>query len=98
MRLPHLEVTGGLLGTRTLYAVHTSAPTNPRWTGLWAGELALIGEWTRARPAPVVAGDLNAVVDHRRLRAGRGLVATFPRRCRAGPGSASTTSWCPAGR
>lgn len=90
MRLPHLEVTGGLLGTRTLYAVHTSAPTNPRWTGLWAGELALIGEWTRARPTPVVAGDLNAVVDHRRLRdavggcvdatdgTGRGLVATFP--------------------
>lgn len=90
MRLPYLEVTGGLLGARTLYAVHTSAPTNPRWTELWTGELALIGEWTRTRPAPVVAGDLNAVVDHRRLRdasgdcvdatdgTGRGLVGTFP--------------------
>ncbi|WP_224392557.1 endonuclease/exonuclease/phosphatase family protein [Pseudonocardia sp. ICBG1293] len=90
MRLPHLEVSGGLLGARTLYAVHTSAPTNPRWTELWAGELALVAGWTRGRPAPVVAGDLNAVVDHRRLRAalggcvdatdgtGRGLVATFP--------------------
>ncbi|MEJ8281134.1 endonuclease/exonuclease/phosphatase family protein [Pseudonocardia spirodelae] len=89
-RLPHLEVTGGLLGLRTLYAVHTSAPTNPRWTRMWADELALLGRWTRTRPAPLVAGDLNAVADHRRLRdalggcvdaadgTGDDLVGTYP--------------------
>jgi endonuclease/exonuclease/phosphatase (EEP) superfamily protein YafD len=90
MRLPHLEITGGLLGPRTLYAVHTSAPTDPRRLASWRDELALIGSWTRARPAPIVAGDLNAVLDHRRLRAalggcrdvaegtGRGAAGTFP--------------------
>ncbi|ANY06278.1 endonuclease/exonuclease/phosphatase family protein [Pseudonocardia sp. HH130630-07] len=68
MRVPHLEVDGGLLGDRTLYAVHTSAPTAPRRLVGWRSDLALIGRWTGAEPAPLVAGDLNAVLDHRELR------------------------------
>ncbi|OLT13835.1 hypothetical protein BJF78_21005 [Pseudonocardia sp. CNS-139] len=90
MRLRHLELTGGVLGDRTLYAVHTTAPMGRSATAWWHAELDLIGRWTRASPAPVVVGDLNATFDHAPLRAalggcrsaaagtGRGLVGTFP--------------------
>lgn len=68
LRLAHLEATGGLLGSRTLYAVHTAAPVDPRRAAFWHHELRLIGRWTRADPAPIVVGDLNATLDHRPLR------------------------------
>jgi endonuclease/exonuclease/phosphatase (EEP) superfamily protein YafD len=90
MRLPHLEVTGGILGARTLYGVHPTAPMSGRGTAWWHDELALIGRWCAAPVAPLVAGDFNATLDHPALRAalgrcrsaadgtGRGLVGTFP--------------------
>lgn len=84
MRLRHLEATGGLLGGRTVHAVHTSAPVHRRWTADWNRELELIGRWTRAVPAPVVVGDLNATLDHRPLRAALGG-------CRSAGGSWSAT-------
>jgi endonuclease/exonuclease/phosphatase (EEP) superfamily protein YafD len=90
MRLPHLEATGGVLGARTLYAVHPTAPMSRRGTAWWHDELALIGSWCAAPVAPLVVGDFNATFDHPALRAaigrcrsaadgtGRGLVGTFP--------------------
>ncbi|MBW0104169.1 endonuclease/exonuclease/phosphatase family protein [Pseudonocardia sp. KRD291] len=96
MRLRHLEVSGGILGGRRLFAVHTSAPVHRRFTAAWCRELDAIRGWTHGPVAPIVVGDLNATLDHSRLRAalggcrsaadgtGRGLVATFP---------ASTPRW-----
>ncbi|TWF79890.1 endonuclease/exonuclease/phosphatase (EEP) superfamily protein YafD [Pseudonocardia hierapolitana] len=90
MRLPHLEATGGILGERTLYAVHPTAPMSRRSTAWWHDELALIGSWCSGPVAPLVAGDFNATLDHPALRAalgrcrsaadgtGRGLAGTFP--------------------
>ncbi|WP_219414370.1 endonuclease/exonuclease/phosphatase family protein [Pseudonocardia nigra] len=90
MRYPHLEVTGGILGRRTLYAVHPTAPMGPRRTALWRKDLALIAQWCRAPIAPIVAGDFNSTLDHSVFRAamagcrsaaagsGQGLVATYP--------------------
>jgi endonuclease/exonuclease/phosphatase (EEP) superfamily protein YafD len=90
MRVLHLEVTGGILGARTLYAVHPTAPMSRNSTAWWRDELALIGRWCAGPVAPLVAGDFNATLDHPALRAalgrcrsaaagtGRGLVGTFP--------------------
>ncbi|OZM80245.1 endonuclease/exonuclease/phosphatase family protein [Pseudonocardia sp. MH-G8] len=92
MRLPHLEVTGGILGERTLHAVHTTAPMSRRSTARWHEELALIARWCAGPVAPLVAGDLNATFDHPPLHAALGrcrsaaagtgdtLVGTFPAR------------------
>ena len=91
LHLAHLEATGGLLGARTLYAVHTAAPIGRRLTAQWSHDLEVLGRWCAAPVAPVVAGDLNATLDHGPLRsalggcrgaagAGRGLVGTFPTR------------------
>jgi endonuclease/exonuclease/phosphatase (EEP) superfamily protein YafD len=90
MRLPHLQVSGGILGRRTLYAVHTTAPMSRRGTAWWRDELALIARWCSGPVAPLVAGDLNATLDHPELGAalvgsrsaaagtGCALVGTFP--------------------
>jgi endonuclease/exonuclease/phosphatase (EEP) superfamily protein YafD len=90
MRLPRLEATGGILGARTLHAVHPTAPMSRRSTAWWHDELALVGSWCAEPVAPLVVGDFNATVDHPALRAalgpgrsaatgtGRGLVGTFP--------------------
>ncbi len=90
MRVPHLEATGGILGARTLYAVHPTAPMSRRSTAWWHDELELIGSWCAGPVAPLVAGDFNATLDHPGLRAalgrcrsaadgsGRGLAGTFP--------------------
>ena len=90
MRLAHLEATGGVLGARTLYAVHTTAPVGDRFATRWRRELAVLGGWCAATPAPIVVGDLNATMDHPSLRAAlggcrsaagagpAGLVGTFP--------------------
>ncbi len=90
MRLRHLEATGGVLGARRFYAVHTSAPTRRRFARALCRELGLIRSWTAGPVAPIVVGDLNATLDHSRLRAalggcrsaaagtGRGLVGTYP--------------------
>jgi endonuclease/exonuclease/phosphatase (EEP) superfamily protein YafD len=90
MRLRHLEASGGILGSRRFFAVHTTAPTGRGRTAWWRAELDLIGRWCRAEQAPIVAGDLNATFDHPELRSaaggcrsaaadtGRGLVGTYP--------------------
>jgi endonuclease/exonuclease/phosphatase (EEP) superfamily protein YafD len=90
MRVPHLEATGGILGERTFYAVHPTAPMSRHGTAWWHDELALIGSWCAGPVAPLVAGDLNATFDHPALCAalgrcrsaadgsGSGLVGTFP--------------------
>jgi endonuclease/exonuclease/phosphatase (EEP) superfamily protein YafD len=85
-----LRATGGLLGERSFFAVHPEAPMGPGRTAFWRGDLAQIGRWCREEPAPIVAGDLNATLDHSALRAalggcrtavdglGNGLTGTFP--------------------
>jgi endonuclease/exonuclease/phosphatase (EEP) superfamily protein YafD len=88
----HLEVTGGLLGGRTLYAVHPVAPVGPAPTAAWRRDLAVLARWCRAPLPPIVAGDFNATMDHVSFRTalggcrsaaagtGRGLIGTFPAR------------------
>ncbi len=90
MRMRHIEASGGVLGLRPLYAVHTSAPTRRRFARAWCRELDMIRGWTSDPIAPLVVGDLNATLDHSRLRAalgrcrsaaagtGRGLAGTYP--------------------
>ncbi|MFP5022658.1 endonuclease/exonuclease/phosphatase family protein [Pseudonocardia phyllosphaerae] len=68
MRIPHLVATGGILGRRSLYAVHTTAPMGRARARAWARDLRLIAGWTRSRCAPIVVGDLNATLDHRLMR------------------------------
>lgn len=67
MRLPHVRVTGGLLGDRALYAVHTTAPARLGVVHDWRLDLRTAAGWTAA--GAIVAGDVNATVDHRLLRA-----------------------------
>lgn len=67
MRLPHVRVTGGPLGDRALYAVHTTAPARPGAVRSWRHDLRTAAAWTAA--GGIVAGDVNATVDHRLLRA-----------------------------
>ena len=89
--VPHLEASGGLLGARTLYAVHTAAPMDPWRSRVWRHEFATVARWCRAPVAPLVVGDLNATLDNSALRAALGprcrsaatdtghtLVGTFP--------------------
>lgn len=86
----HLRATGGLLGARSFLAVHTASPTSAGRVRNWRRDLARLAGWSHEPAAPVIAGDLNATVDHARLRAvtgpvrsaaegtGHGLAATFP--------------------
>jgi endonuclease/exonuclease/phosphatase (EEP) superfamily protein YafD len=90
MRHRHLEAGGGVLGERKMFTVHPEAPLGPGHTARWRSDLAQIARWTRATPAPIVAGDFNATLDHSRLRAalggcrsaadgtGKGLIGTYP--------------------
>jgi endonuclease/exonuclease/phosphatase (EEP) superfamily protein YafD len=66
---PYVEVTGGGLGGLRFAAVHTQAPVGRKLAG-WSEDLAGLRQWC-AGPTPViVAGDLNATLDHSALRAG----------------------------
>lgn len=89
LRRQYLWARGGLLGDRTFYAVHPQAPM-ARWQArVWNRDLASIARWTAALPAPIVAGDFNATVDHGPFRAclsgvrdsaegtGKGLTGTY---------------------
>lgn len=67
MRLPHLRVTGGLIGDRALYAVHTTAPARLGVVHDWRRDLRTAAGWTAE--GAIVAGDVNATLDHRLLRA-----------------------------
>ncbi|MFB9383857.1 endonuclease/exonuclease/phosphatase family protein [Pseudonocardia petroleophila] len=67
MRLPHVRVSGGLLGHRALYAVHTTAPARLGVVHDWRRDLRVAAGWSAE--GAIVAGDINATVDHRLLRA-----------------------------
>lgn len=86
---PHVEVTGGELGQLRFVAFHAVAPV-PSTVGQWAADLRGLRRWCSAGTPTVVAGDLNATLDHSVLRSsmigctdsaallGRGLEATWP--------------------
>jgi endonuclease/exonuclease/phosphatase (EEP) superfamily protein YafD len=90
LRTRYLRATGGILGERAFVAVHTAAPTTIAGTRFWRQDLAALARWSHEPVAPIIAGDLNATLDHAPLRAvlgpvvsastgsGRGLVGTFP--------------------
>lgn len=90
MRARHLEATGGVLGSRVLYAAHPAAPTRPARAREWRRDLTVLAQWTRRLPAPIVVGDFNSTFDHGPMRAaaggcrsaadgtGRGLLGTYP--------------------
>jgi endonuclease/exonuclease/phosphatase (EEP) superfamily protein YafD len=66
---PYLEVTGGGLGPLTFVAYHASAPTFYRFPR-WRDDMALLAKWCGSGRPVVVAGDLNATLDHTLLRDG----------------------------
>lgn len=85
---PYVQVSGGELGELRFAAVHTQAPVAwaiPRWKS----DLALLRQWCAGPTPAIVAGDLNATLDHSALRAamagcsdaaeqrGEGLVPTW---------------------
>lgn len=89
LRRQHLWARGGLLGNRHFHAVHPQAPL-ARWQArVWSRDMDSIARWCAALPAPIVAGDLNATLDHGPLRraltgvrdaaegTGRGLTGTY---------------------
>lgn len=66
---PYVELTGGALGSLRFVAYHAVAPVPDLVPG-WRDDLARLGTWC-AGPGPVVvAGDLNATLDHSALREG----------------------------
>lgn len=67
--LPHIEVTGGELGELRFVAFHSMAPV-PRSVPVWRSELAQLQRWCSGPTPAVVAGDLNATLDHSALREG----------------------------
>lgn len=88
-RFPWLELTGGALGPTRVVGVHLVAPV-PGLVDAWPGELAALSRWCGGPDPAVVAGDLNATLDVRAMRAGTagcadagevagaGLLATWP--------------------
>ncbi|MDN5859907.1 MAG: endonuclease/exonuclease/phosphatase family protein [Pseudonocardia sp.] len=90
LRRQYLRATGGILGERAFVVAHTAAPITAAGTRHWHRDLATLARWSHEPIAPIIAGDLNATLDHARLRAvlgpvrsaavgsGHGLAATFP--------------------
>jgi endonuclease/exonuclease/phosphatase (EEP) superfamily protein YafD len=72
MHYRHLHATGGLLGSRRLFAVHATAPRDRARAADWRRDLAVVSRWCHADPAPIIVGDLNATLDHSALRAALG--------------------------
>lgn len=66
---PYLEVTGGELGELTFVAYHAAAPTFYRFPR-WRDDMALLAKWCAGDSPAIVAGDLNATLDHSLLRDG----------------------------
>ena len=91
----HVRASGGLLGARALFAVHTAAPRTPRLAGRWRRDLALVSRWTRTTPAPIVAGDFNATLDNAPMRAALGgcVPAAQGRRALTGTYPADLPRW-----
>ncbi|MFC4944639.1 endonuclease/exonuclease/phosphatase family protein [Pseudonocardia sp. GCM10023141] len=68
-RFPHLEVTGGALGSLRFVAFHAAAPV-PWLIPQWRSDLGLLARWCAGPTPAIVAGDFNATLDHSALRAG----------------------------
>lgn len=66
---PYVEVTGGALGRLRFAAFHSVAPV-PRSVSDWRSDLTLLRQWCAGPTPAVVAGDLNATLDHSELRSG----------------------------
>jgi endonuclease/exonuclease/phosphatase (EEP) superfamily protein YafD len=96
---PFVEVTGGGLGELRFVALH-AVPPLPVSVPQWRADLAQLTQWCAGPTPAIVAGDLNATMDHSALRAaasgcgdageqrGRGLVSTWgptPRTRALGP-------------
>jgi endonuclease/exonuclease/phosphatase (EEP) superfamily protein YafD len=83
-----MELSGGLLGTVRVVAVHTAAPVMGS-VRAWRADLATLSNWCQPATTPVMlVGDFNATLDHRELRSvgctdvaaatGRGVTGTWP--------------------
>lgn len=84
-----LVLSGGSLGDLRFVAVHAVAPV-PAGVPQWRADLAHLATWCAAPGPTVLAGDLNASLDHSAMRAGTagctdaaaqagaGLVGTWP--------------------
>jgi endonuclease/exonuclease/phosphatase (EEP) superfamily protein YafD len=68
-RFPTVEVTGGGLGDVRFVAYHSVAPV-PGTVPQWRSDLAVLQQWCGTGGPVVVAGDMNATLDHSALRAG----------------------------
>ncbi|MCO1654549.1 endonuclease/exonuclease/phosphatase family protein [Pseudonocardia humida] len=66
---PYVEATGGELGDLRFVAYHAAAPLRGQLRQ-WEGDLALLSRWCTAATPAIVAGDLNATLDHSALRSG----------------------------
>ncbi|HZG89513.1 MAG TPA: endonuclease/exonuclease/phosphatase family protein [Pseudonocardia sp.] len=66
---PYVEVTGGALGSLRFVAYHAAAPV-PGQMADWRDDLALLPQWCAGPTPAIVAGDLNASLDHSLLRTG----------------------------
>jgi endonuclease/exonuclease/phosphatase (EEP) superfamily protein YafD len=69
MPFPIVEVTGGGLGDLRFAAYHSVAPI-PGDEPQWRSDLAVLQQWCGTGGPVVVAGDMNATLDHSALRAG----------------------------
>lgn len=86
---PHVELGGGALGDLRFVGVHL-APPRAGAVARWRGDLAALGRWCSGDTPVVIAGDLNATLDHSALREamrgcsdaaaerGAGLIGTWP--------------------
>jgi endonuclease/exonuclease/phosphatase (EEP) superfamily protein YafD len=66
---PYLEVTGGELGALRFVAYHAAAPLRDQLPE-WESDLMGLSRWCAGPGPAVVAGDLNATLDHSALREG----------------------------
>ncbi len=90
---PTVEVTGGGLGALRFVAYHAAAPVPDLLPG-WNADLALLSTWCAGGGPVVVAGDLNATLDHSPLRAGaEGCADAAEQR-----GAGLVPTWGPGGR
>ncbi len=86
---PYLELTGGSLGELRVVAIHPVAPRQGS-VEQWRHDLEILGRWCASGTPAIIAGDLNATLDHSVLRdamqgctdaaaqQGEGLAGTWP--------------------
>ncbi|MEJ3652161.1 endonuclease/exonuclease/phosphatase family protein [Actinomycetes bacterium KLBMP 9759] len=88
---PYLEATGGGLGELRFVAFHTISPSKIKLEN-WVTDLQLLARWCAGPTPAIVAGDLNATLDHSALRSGMaGCTDAGEQR-----GSGLTPTWSPS--